>query len=305
MFSNYNLENYNDIELSRNYLSELEEEQSKSYIMVENPFLCDLFNHHEPEIDFNSIYYYPPKPKPKKIFHIKKDKNKNKDKKLFQDLTLEHKNIFETIKINKVNPPLNQISNYSKEETKENSNKNGKIILVGTNLIGRKTKRPETEKKKDERERTDNCRTMIVRDFFNKFLVKIKMNLLIKNNGSKLYFEKFPKKLILKATYKKNKSYLKKTLEEFLTDKELSEVDDTDEHFAHNLDMLQKLKDNDDNKNVYKKSGFDKLLEKSYRELYQEYLDSDIYKEKKEKLDESNAKEFERVSKNLIKFLEN
>ena len=305
MFSNYNLENYNDIELSRNYLSELEEEQSKSYIMVENPFLCDLFNHHEPEIDFNSIYYYPQKPKPKKIFHIKKDKNKNKDKKLFQDLILEHKNIFETIKINKVNPSLNQISNYSKEETKENSNKNGKIILVGTNLIGRKTKRPETEKKKDERERTDNCRTMIVRDFFNKFLVKIKMNLLIKNNGSKLYFEKFPKKLILKATYKKNKSYLKMTLENFLTDKELSEVDDTDEHFAHNLDMLQKLKDNDDNKNVYKKSGFDKLLEKSYRELYQEYLDSDIYKEKKEKLDESNAKEFERVSKNLIKFLEN
>ena len=304
MFSNYNLENYNDIELSRNYLSELEEEQSKSYIMVENPFLCDLFNHHEPEIDFNSIYYYPQKPKPKKIFHIKKDKNKNKDKKLFQDLILEHKNIFETIKINKVNPSLNQISNYSKEETKENSNKNGKIILVGTNLIGRKTKRPETEKKKDERERTDNCRTMIVRDFFNKFLVKIKMNLLIKNNGSKLYFEKFPKKLILKATYKKY-NYLKKTLENFLTDKELSEVDDTDEHFAHNLDMLQKLKDNDDNKNVYEKSGFDKLLEKSYRELYQEYLDSDIYKEKKEKLDESNAKEFERVSKNLIKFLEN
>lgn len=305
MFSNYNLENYNDIELSRNYLSELEEEQSKSYIMVENPFLCDLFNHHEPEIDLKSIYYYPPKPKPKKIFHIKKDKNKNKDKKLFQDLTLEHKNIFETIKINKVNPSLNQISNYSKEETKENSNKNGKIILVGTNLIGRKTKRPETEKKKDKRERTDNCRTMIVRDFFNKFLVKLKMNQLIKNNGSKLYFEKFPKKLILKATYKKNKSYLKKSLEDFLTDKELSEVDDTDEHFAHNLDMLQKLKDNDDNKNVYKKSGFDKLLVKKYRELYQEYLDSDIYKEKKEKLDESNAKEFERVSKNLIKFLEN
>ena len=109
MFSNYNLENYNDIELSRNYLSELEEEQSKSYIMVENPFLCDLFNHHEPEIDFKSIYYYPQKPKPKKIFHIiKKDKNKNKDKKLFQDLTLEHKNIFETIKINKVNPPFLQ-----------------------------------------------------------------------------------------------------------------------------------------------------------------------------------------------------
>jgi hypothetical protein len=303
MSINYNLDINNDFELSSNYPNEFKEEQTNTYKSVENQFLCDSFNYLEPEKDLEQICFYPPKPKPKKVFLIEKDKNK--DKKFVQDLTLEHKNIFETIKINKVNPSLNQISNYSKEETKENSNKNGKIILVGTNLIGRKTKRPETEKKKDKRERTDNCRTMIVRDFFNKFLVKLKMNLLIKNNGSKLYFEKFPKKLILKATYKKNKSYLKKSLEDFLTDKELSEVDDTDEHFAHNLDMLQKLKDNDDNKNVYEKSGFDKILVKKYRELYQEYLDSDIYKEKKEKLDESNAKEFERVSKNLIKFLEN
>ena len=307
MSINYNLDINNDFELSSNYPKEFKEEQTNTYKSVENQFLCDSFNYLEPEKDLEQIYFYPPKPKPKKVFHIEKDKNK--DKKFVQDLTLEHKNIFETIKINKVNPPLNQISNNSKEETKENTNKkDAKIILGETNHIGRKRKNPETEKTKDKRERTDNCRLKIARNFFNNFVLKLNMNQLIKKNGSNLYFEKFPQKLILKATYKKNKSYLNETLEDFLTKKELSEVDDTDEHFAHNLDMLKKLKDNDDNKNVLEKSGFDDILGKSYRDLYQEYLNSDIYNKKIEeieKLDESNAKQFKRVSKNLIEFLEN
>ena len=208
-------------------------------------------------------------------------------------------------------PLFDRAFNQQNEITNEKSNltrvKNDKKIKA---YLGKKRNGEETEKdnnKENYRERKDNCRLMIGRNFFNKFLI-ILLNSLIRKNGSNLYFERFPQKFILEATEKKNKDYLNKTLEDLLTEKELysHEKDNKKalENFMHNFNVLKKLKSNDDNNNILEKSGLNKYLNLNYKELYEEYSNSEVHKNKLMKLRGQRAKEFEKFSEseNFIKF---
>ena len=249
--------------------------------------------------------------KKKRIFLIKKKENKiNKPR---PNSDLDSIKIIKNIESNGVKHPLNQIFNSSKEVTKENSNINCVIIEQQEDKITRKKrKRTETEKynnEKSNRKRPDDCRLMIVRHFFNSFLIFEKINPLIKGNGPSLYFERFPPKFILKATLKKNKKYLGMKLKDLLTDKELYEEDEKKEggNFMHNLDALQKLKSNFDCNNIFEKSKLNDYLEMTYKELYEEYSKSYRYK-KLEELVESKADfdEFQKLSecKTFVEFFE-
>ena len=242
------------------------------------------------------IYFYPQKPKKEKIFHIEKIENKiNKAK---QNLSLKH------IEINKVIPSLNQKFDIITDETKEISNINCGEKNSGNNkFIGKKRVNILTdENNRIGKEREDNCRYKIGRNFFNAFLIFEIINPLIKQNGSKLYFEKFPQKFVRKATNKKNDRYLGKNLEDLLTKEELYEEEEKKKggNFMHNCNALAQLKNNDDNNNILEKSGLNEYLGKKYFELYKEYLKSEthekkIIEEKGQKLEEfKKFSEFEK-----------
>jgi len=246
------------------------------------------------------IYFYPQKPKKEKIFHIEKIENKiNKAK---QNLSLKH------IEINKVIPSLNQKVDLITDETKEISNINCGEKNSGNNkFIGKKRVNILTDENNrigDERE--DNCRCKIGRNFFNAFLIFEIINPLIKQNGSNLYFEKFPQKFVRKASNKKNNRYLGKNLEDLLTKEELYEEEEKKKggNFMHNCNALAQLKNNDDNNNIF---GLNEYLGKNYRELYEEYLKSETYEkkitdEKGQKLEE--FKKFSEIEK-FIGFYKN
>ena len=194
--------------------------------------------------------------------------------------------------------------NQRNGKPKDNSNSTivKKVQKIKT-YIDKETKGEDEEKNNKEKsngEREDNCRLKIGRNFFNEFLIFEIINPLIKQNGSKLYFEKFPQKFIRKATNKKNDRYLGKKLKDLLTNEELYEEDDKKEggKFMHNCNALAKLKNNDDNNNILEKSGLNKYLGKYYSELYEEYLKSETHEKKIMKLKDKGQKpeEFKKFS---------
>ena len=267
----------------------------------------------EEEIYFHSQHGKKPREKKPKIFNIEKTEKK-------YDLET-----IKSIKINKLFPPCTQIFDMENKETEENSNINKEKKEPSTkNFIEIKKKR--TPKNKKNEERKDNCRLKIGRNFFNSFLIKSINNSLIQDNRPHLYFEKFPQNFIKNAVEKKNKDYLGKTLEKILTNKELyvkypnnlkqfsllpsvQMKEDKEElgKFWHNFNTLKKLKSNDNNDNILKKSILNKYLGMNYKDLYREYFNSEVHKEKLMKLKGQKAEEFEKFSDfdNFIGFFEN
>ena len=329
MYSNYINDGNNFSNILLCYPSESIEEEQEFNLLNEN-----IYNPPSPpESELGKFFIFEDpleKPDKKPIFRTKKDGSKiNKPEQKSNLVDIER---IKNIEFNGVKPPLNQIFNLSKEVTKENSNINCAMIDKKKDIyIKKKRKRHETKKENDEkknykRQRPDNCRVMIGRNFFNFFLIKSIINSLIRNNGSNLYFERFPQKFILEATERKNKHYLDMTLEDLLTKKELyveypkkqnqflqlksiHEKGDKKalENFDHNYNALKKLKSDDDNNNILEKSGLNKYLQMTYKELYQEYSESYRYK-KSAKLVESKANpdEFQKLSeyKTFIEFFE-
>lgn len=307
MYSAYMNERYDFSNLAINYPSGTDEEEQNPNFKDEKIIIKNIFNTpNPPEFKFDELgtvieIKEPSKPKKKRIFLIKKKENKiNKPKPNSETDSIE---IIKNFESNGVKHPLNQIFNSSKEVTKENSNINCVIKKQQEDKFTRKKrKRSETEKNNNEdskRKRPDNCRLKIGRHFFNSFLIFEIINSLIQGNGPNLYFERFPQKFIHKATKKKNKEYLKMSLEKILTDKELYEEDEKKEdgNFMHNLNALHKLKSNFDCNNIFEKSKLNDYLEMTYKELYEEYSKSYRYK-KLEELVESKAdyEEFQELS---------
>ena len=279
--------------LSLLYQDEPEENKSLSNEIFNNSLLNKPSDSSDSVIK-EKIYFYPQKPKKEKIFHIEKIENKiNKAK---QNLNLKY------IETNKVIPSLNQKLDINTDETKEISNINCDEKNSGNNkFIGKKRVNILTDENNrigDERE--DNCRYKIGRNFFNAFLIFEIINPLIKQNGSKLNFERFPQIFIRKASNKKNKRYLDKNLEDLLTKEELYEEEDKKEggNFMRNCNALAKLKNNDDNNNILEKSGLNEYLGKNYSKLYKEYLKSETHEKMIMKLEEKGQKpeEFKKFS---------
>ena len=87
----------------------------------------------------------------------------------------------------------------------------------------------------------DNILIKIGRNFFNIYLVG-KITKIIKELGSKLYFDKFPRNFILNAVKKKNKKNIwKMKLIEIFVDEELYTKEDK-VHFTRNKEVIKRLK---------------------------------------------------------------
>ena len=141
----------------------------------------------------------------------------------------------------------------------------------------------------------DNVRRIIKRRFFNTYL-KDALNKKLKKLGYKELFRYFPQKLVGEITKKlmnmtlfqiieKNDSYIKKDLI----------------NFEYNLEIIKKIK-TDEKTEVYF------ILNKKFSEIFEEYVNSDEFKEEivrlnsKHKNEEFYLQRYEYLAKNFVRF---
>ena len=118
---------------------------------------------------------------------------------------------------------------------------------------------------KRRRENQDNIRKKLKTVFFNTFLRK-KINEILNNKHSRLYFEKFPISFVNDIRKNTNKDIIDKTLLEIILNKELYSENDLS-NYNHNLKVVE-------NKEVKKIGELKKILTKTFRELFEEFINS-------------------------------
>ena len=153
---------------------------------------------------------------------------------------------------------------------------------------------------KSRKENKDNIRKKIKRAFFNNVLCeKLKNKLRI--IGSNQYFTKFPQFFASDVDRNRNKIILDMTLQEIFENSELYIYEDKNGYvnYLHNKKTVKKIKNND---------IFKKILNKTFRELYEEFLDSDefnideINRLKKSKMENDYIRRYKDIAKDLINF---
>ena len=156
---------------------------------------------------------------------------------------------------------------------------------------------------KSRKENKDNIRKKIKRGFFNNILCE-KLNIKLRIIGSNEYFTKFPQFFASDVHSNRNKIILDMTLQEIFENSELYIYEDKNGYanYKHNFKVVKKIKNND---------IFKKILSKTFKELYEEYLDSDefnideINRLKKSKMENEYIRRYKDIAKDLINFFVN
>ena len=210
------------------------------------------------------------------------------EKKVLTGEINEEKNpekIFE-VKKRKNNSLFNNIENESTE------------VSLNSGITSIKRKR--NKEKRRRRDNSDNIRKKIKGGFFNGALIK-RLNFILKQNRSKLYFVKFHQKFISNITRKSNKKLLNMTLSEIFEKKEVYSSNDL--NFKHNLKVVQtkEIKENEELKEI---------LNKKYCELFEEYINSkefniDEINRLEEKFDDSYIESYKNLARHFIEFFAN
>ena len=149
------------------------------------------------------------------------------------------------------------------------------------------------------RESKDNIRKKLKIVFFNNYLFK-KINVILKSQQSKLYFEKFPITFVNDIRKNTNKDIIYMTLLEILSRKELYNEKDLDNYY-HNLKVVE-------SKEFKENENLKKILNKKYCELFEEFINSkefnvdEINRLKKNNLDDVYIKRYIFQSKYFIKY---
>ena len=156
--------------------------------------------------------------------------------------------------------------------------------------------------RRQRKDNKDNIRTKIKRGFFNSALIN-KLNDKLKSIGSTKYFMKFPQNFVSDISQKRNKEIVNMTLKEIFEKKELYKQENEIgfENYLHNLKVIQSeiIKEN---------SEFKKILNKTFRELYEEYINSYEFKNgeigrlKEHKMEDDYIKKYIYLSRELIDF---
>ena len=160
---------------------------------------------------------------------------------------------------------------------------------------------PNKRKRKDN---NDNIRKKIKRAFLNSALIK-KLNDKLRSIGSKQYFEKFPQFFVSDIDQKRNKKILDLTLKEIFETEDLykQEKEKSLANYNHNLKVLQSAE-------IKENGEFQKYLKKKFRELFEEYINSDEFKTgeigrlKRHKMNEDYIKRYIYLSNSLIVFFD-
>ena len=207
---------------------------------------------------------------------------------------------------NVVNPIINPVPIHSNNQNDSFSSlelenlltntKNNSILVEEENFLGKKRSRTY----KTRKDQKDNMRVKIKRAFFNIFIFNI-LNKELKSIGSKKYFEKFPNHFASDPHKKRNKVMVYMTLGEIFEKKELYIYENEKglSNFWHNLKIIQ-------SEEIKKNEKFQKLLNKTFKELYIEYLDEFKINEqnrlKNKKMSDDYLKKYLELLESLIEF---
>ena len=159
-------------------------------------------------------------------------------------------------------------------------------------------KRIRSQNPRKRRECHDNIRKRIKRYFFNQIILT-DINGELKKRGIANYFEKFPSDFVSDVSRKRNEALMEMTLIQIMKNKEFYKGIYL-ENYQHNLKILNSLKEETTPDLV-------KILNTKYRDLFNEFLNSDKYRNFFKQLvkDKENNIYLERVlfiSKNWNKF---
>ena len=127
----------------------------------------------------------------------------------------------------------------------------------------------------------------IKRNFFNGYLVK-KLNAILKSENFELYFKKFPKCFTNNVSKTDNSKFLLMTLGDIIKEKVLYKG--SLKNYEHNLKVLNEIEKEKTKIN-------DILLNKTFNEEYEDYLDSNEYKIKIEKIKQNYKGKDEYIKK--------
>ena len=173
-----------------------------------------------------------------------------------------YNSLTDSIVIEITNEDQSQINAESAEDS-ENQN----------SYLNRKTNR---DKDKKLFGRKDNGIKEVKRYFFNHYLKELIL-MMEKICGFKPEVKSFPEKFIFFVSAKKNNHFLDYTFEQLLLEKKLYENRDPKDYYSVNLNVINKLHLNI-YKDVMEKTGCDKILKMTYRNLFENFLKSEIYK---------------------------
>ena len=198
-----------------------------------------------------------------------------------------------------------------KQHYKIVSNKEGENndIVSGSNGTGdsndttNKTKNPQKKTKRIRKLDKDNVRRKIKRRIFNSYLLD-KLEKLRRYIKCKHYFKKFPSLFVYDIDRKRNKNYLNLTIKEIITNKEFYKAKNEQENYRLNLKTVQ-------NKEIKENEGFQKILNMTYRELIEEYINYEEFKIgelnhlKMKKFDDKYINKYKELAEELINFFVN
>lgn len=148
----------------------------------------------------------------------------------------------------------------------------------------------------------DNIRKKIKREFLNNVLIK-KLNQKLKSFGSNLYFLRFPQSFVGDILIRTNREILNMKLREIFEKKEIiNPMNGIDlMNYEHNLKVVK-------SGDITKNEEFQKILNMTYCELFEEYLNSDEFKIdvviqlKQKKMTDDYIKKYIYLSKHFIEF---
>jgi hypothetical protein len=162
-------------------------------------------------------------------------------------------------------------------------------------LLGKKKKR--SSKKRKRKDNTDNKRRKIKRSFFNYALIKM-LNKILKSMGSKSFFIKLSQKFVSDVSKETNKKMLNQTIKEILENTKLYDINEANNH---NSNVLK-------NKQIQESKEMNSIIEKTYIELFEEYIKSDEFKTgeinrlRKKKMEESYIDDYIFIANHMMEF---
>ena len=164
-----------------------------------------------------------------------------------------------------VNNPSCSFDSFVNEVSKISSKSDNNTLTV--TCIFNKKKRKSRKKNDNQYLRKDNIREKIKRRFFNVYLIN-KLEVLRKKIKFKNYFCKFPSFFAKDVKIDRNKEILNITLREIFEKEELYNYENENglKKYKHNLIVVQ-------TKEIKEDEEFKKILNKTFYELYKEYLD--------------------------------
>ena len=161
-------------------------------------------------------------------------------------------------------------------------------------------KRKRYNEKRSRKENQDNIRKKIKRGFLNNALIP-KINMIIKKNGGKIFFEIFKQHFVSDVTRKRNMELINMTLEEIFRKKEL--YHETDINFYYKNLKLVNSKEIQENKELKN------ILNLKLIKIFQEYINSkefnidEINRLKIKNMKDSYFKRYIYLAQNFIQFL--